>query len=84
MIGTPYSDNTTAEHFHEFLALLGEDQVEDPDDVTYLEFRADYHVKLRYKDGRVKAISFLQLPLSKLPNDFFPLTCRTCVDYTNA
>ena len=21
--------------------------------------------------------------LSKLPNDFFPLTCRTCVDYTN-
>ena len=23
------------------------------------------------------------LPLSKLPGDFFPLTCRTCVDYTN-
>jgi coenzyme F420 hydrogenase subunit beta len=23
------------------------------------------------------------LPLSKLPNNFFPLTCRTCVDYTN-
>ena len=23
------------------------------------------------------------LPLSKLPRDFFPLTCRTCVDYTN-
>ena len=26
---------------------------------------------------------FLQLPLSQLPSDFFPLTCRTCVDYTN-
>jgi len=26
----------------------------------------------------------LQLPISKLPGDFFPLTCRTCVDYTNA
>jgi len=51
--------------------------------VTYLEFRAEYHVELRYKDGRVKAIPFLQLPLSKLPNDLFPLTCRTCVDYTN-
>ena len=25
----------------------------------------------------------MQLPLSTLPNDFFPLTCRTCVDYTN-
>ncbi len=23
------------------------------------------------------------LPISKLPPDFFPLTCRTCVDYTN-
>ena len=83
VIGTPCSDNTTTERFHEFLALLGEDQGEDPDDVTYLEFRADYHVELRYKDGRVKAIPFLQLPLSKLPADFFPLTCRTCVDYTN-
>ena len=83
VIGTPCSDNTTTERFHEFLALLGEDLGEDPDDVTYLEFRADYHVELRYKDGRTKAIPFLQLPLSKLPNDFFPLTCRTCVDYTN-
>jgi coenzyme F420 hydrogenase subunit beta len=83
VIGTPCSDNTTTERFHEFLALLGEDQGEDPDGVTYLEFRADYHVELRYKDGRVKAIPFLQLPLSKLPSDFFPLTCRTCVDYTN-
>ena len=26
----------------------------------------------------------MQLPISKLPPDFFPLTCRTCVDYTNA
>jgi coenzyme F420 hydrogenase subunit beta len=31
----------------------------------------------------VKEIPFLQLPISKLPRDFFPLTCRTCVDYTN-
>jgi hypothetical protein len=23
------------------------------------------------------------LPISQLPADFFPLTCRTCVDYTN-
>jgi coenzyme F420 hydrogenase subunit beta len=28
-------------------------------------------------------VPFLQLPISKLPRDFFPLTCRTCVDYTN-
>ena len=83
VIGTPCSDNTTTERFHEFLALLGDYLGEHPDDITYLEFRADYHVELRYKDGRVKAIPFLQLPLSKLPNDFFPLTCRTCVDYTN-
>ena len=83
IIGTPCSDNTTTERFHEFLALIGEDQNENPDNITYLEFRADYHVELRYADGRVRAIPFLQLPLSKLPNDFFPLTCRTCVDYTN-
>ena len=79
VIGTPCSDNTTTENFHRFLELLAA----DPDTITYLEFRADYHVELRFTDGRVKAIPFLQLPLSQLPNDFFPLTCRTCVDYTN-
>lgn len=83
VIGTPCSDNTTTERFHEFLELIGEHLGEAPDSVSYLEFRADYHVELRFNDGRVKAIPFLQLPLSKLPNDFFPLTCRTCVDYTN-
>ncbi len=79
VIGTPCSDNTTTERFHQFLALLAD----DPDTITYLEFRADYHVELRFADGRTKAIPFLQLPISKLPPDFFPLTCRTCVDYTN-
>ena len=79
VIGTPCSDNTTTERFHEFLALLSD----EPETITYLEFCADYHVELRYTDGRVRRVPFLQLPLSKLPNDFFPLTCRTCVDYTN-
>ena len=79
VIGTPCSDNTTTERFHEFLALLAD----DPKRITYLEFRADYHVELRFDDGRVRTIPFLQLPLSRLPSDFFPLTCRTCVDYTN-
>ena len=79
VIGTPCSDNTTTERFHEFLALLED----DPTTITYLEFRADYQVELRYADGRSRTIPFLQLPISKLPPDFFPLTCRTCVDYTN-
>ncbi|SEL32594.1 Coenzyme F420 hydrogenase/dehydrogenase, beta subunit C-terminal domain [Ectothiorhodospira marina] len=79
VIGTPCSDNTTTEHFHEFLTLLSE----QPETVTYLEFRADYHVELRFTDGRVRTIPFLKLPISKLPRDFFPLTCQTCVDYTN-
>jgi coenzyme F420 hydrogenase subunit beta len=79
VVGTPCSDNTTTESFHSFLALLSE----EPEDITYLEFRADYHVELRFKNGRVREVPFLQLPISKLPPDFFPLTCRTCVDYTN-
>ena len=79
VIGTPCSDNTTTERFHDFLALLSE----APDTITYLEFRADYHVELRFDDGSVREIPFLKLPISKLPPDFFPLTCRTCVDYTN-
>lgn len=79
VIGTPCSDNTTTENFHSFLHLLSE----DPGSITYLEFRADYHVELRFADGRHKEIPFLMLPLSKLPPDFFPMTCRTCVDYTN-
>lgn len=79
VIGTPCSDNTTTQNFHRFLALISA----EPEQISYLEFRADYHVELRYLDGRRSAIPFLQLPLSQLQNDFFPLTCRTCVDYTN-
>ncbi|MEM9740242.1 MAG: Coenzyme F420 hydrogenase/dehydrogenase, beta subunit C-terminal domain [Pseudomonadota bacterium] len=80
VIGTPCSDNTTTEKFHDFLALLSD----QPGTITYLEFRADYHVELRFENGPAKTIPFLQLPISDLPSDFFPLTCRTCVDYTNA
>lgn len=80
VIGTPCSDNTTTERFHEFLELL----TPKPETVTYLEFRADYHVEMRFDDGKVREIPFLKLPLAKLPGDFFPLTCRTCVDYANA
>jgi len=83
VIGTPCSDNTTTEKFHAFLDLIGEQLSVAPSTITYLEFRADYRVELRFADGGTKLIPFLQLPISKLPNDFFPLTCRTCVDYTN-
>lgn len=80
VVGTPCSDNTTTENFHKFLALLSP----EPETISYLEFRADYHVELRFADGRRREIPFLKLPLADLPVDFFPLTCRTCVDYTNA
>ncbi|MEI6419199.1 MAG: Coenzyme F420 hydrogenase/dehydrogenase, beta subunit C-terminal domain, partial [Sphingomonadales bacterium] len=80
VIGTPCSDNTTTENFHEFLGLLSD----QPDTITYLEFRADYHVELRFENGSKREVPFLMLPLSDLRPDFFPLTCRTCVDYTNA
>jgi coenzyme F420 hydrogenase subunit beta len=83
VIGTPCSDNTTTERFHQFLDLIGQDIDRAPETITYLEFRADYHVELRFSDGGRKEIPFLMLPISKLPPDFFPLTCRTCVDYTN-
>ncbi len=83
VIGTPCSDNTTTERFHHFLELIAAQVRADPDAITYLEFRADYHVELRFAGGGRKTIPFLQLPISQLPADFFPLTCRTCVDYTN-
>jgi len=83
VIGTPCSDNTTTERFHEFLELIAATTGDDPANISYLEFRADYHVELRYDDGRRRSIPFLQLPLSQLAPDFFPMTCRTCVDYTN-
>jgi coenzyme F420 hydrogenase subunit beta len=80
VIGTPCSDNTTTENFHIFLNLLDP----KPETVSYLEFRADFRVELRYDDGRPdRTIPFLQLPISQLPSDFFPMTCKTCVDYTN-
>ncbi len=79
VIGTPCSDNTTTEAFHTFLNLLDA----HPDTITYLEFRADFRVEIRYADSKTRLIFFLKLPISKLPPDFFPLTCRTCVDYTN-
>ena len=80
VIGTPCSDNTTTENFHKFLALVDP----RPETVSYLEFRADYRVEMRYDNGRKpRLVPFLKLPLSKLPADFFPMTCKTCVDYTN-
>jgi coenzyme F420 hydrogenase subunit beta len=80
VIGTPCSDNTTTENFHIFLNLLDS----KPQTVSYLEFRADFRVELRFDDGRPdRIIPFLQLPISQLPPDFFPITCKTCVDYTN-
>ncbi|MEL6948314.1 MAG: Coenzyme F420 hydrogenase/dehydrogenase, beta subunit C-terminal domain, partial [Pseudomonadota bacterium] len=79
-IGTPCSDNTTTDNFHTFLNLL----TDAPESVNYLEFRADYRVEMRFDDGKHREIPFLSLPISDLPSDFFPLTCRTCVDYTNA
>jgi len=79
VIGTPCSENTTTERFHDFLALLSD----RPETISYLEFRADYRVELRFDDGSVKIVPFLMLPISKLPPDFFPLTCRTCVAYTD-
>ena len=80
VIGTPCSDNTTTANFHTFLNLLDP----NPNTVSYLEFRADFKVELRFDDGRpTRLIPFLQLPISQLPDDFFPLTCKTCVDYTN-
>ncbi|MEM7720784.1 MAG: Coenzyme F420 hydrogenase/dehydrogenase, beta subunit C-terminal domain [Pseudomonadota bacterium] len=80
VIGTPCSDNTTTENFHDFLALLDP----RPETISYLEFRADYRVELRFDDGRpTRVVPFLKLPISKLAPDFFPMTCKTCVDYTN-
>ena len=79
VIGTPCSDNTTTERFHDFLALL----TAEPEAVTYLEFLPDYRVELRFEDGRVRRIPFLALPIAKLPEDFFPLTCKSCMDYVN-
>lgn len=79
VIGTPCSDNTSTENFHDFLARL----TPRPQDIAYLEFRADYHVEIRTDQGQQERIPFLQLPLADLPADFFALTCRTCVDYTN-
>jgi coenzyme F420 hydrogenase subunit beta len=79
VIGTPCSDNTTTENFHQFLGLISD----RPQDISYVEFRADYKVEVRTDQGGKRLIPFLNLPLSTLPPDFFPLTCRTCVDYTN-
>ncbi|MDP5348789.1 MAG: Coenzyme F420 hydrogenase/dehydrogenase, beta subunit C-terminal domain, partial [Paracoccaceae bacterium] len=65
---------------HDFLSLLDP----APETISYLEFRADYRVELRFDDGRkARMIPFLQLPISQLSPDFFPMTCKTCVDYTN-
>lgn len=80
VIGTPCSDNTTTENFRHFLGLL----TDRPDDVTYLEFLADFRVELRFSNGEQRFIPFMQLPIRNLPRDFFPLTCRSCFDYTNS
>ncbi len=84
VIGTPCSDNTTTENFHHFLELIAAQIKQPKATINYLEFRPDYHVELRFTSGKKTAIPYLQLPLSQLAPDFFPLTCKTCVDYTNS
>jgi len=79
VVGTPCSDNTTTERFHHFLSLL----TDRAEDVTWLEFCPDYRVEIRFRDGGVRRIPFLQLPIAELPEDFIPLTCRSCMDYVN-
>jgi coenzyme F420 hydrogenase subunit beta len=79
VIGTPCSDNTTTENFHQFLALL----TDQPGQVVYFEFLPNFVVELRFADGGVRRIPFLALPIAQLPDDFMPLTCRSCFDYTN-
>jgi coenzyme F420 hydrogenase subunit beta len=79
VIGTPCSDNTHTDRFHQFLSLLSD----APETITYLEFMPDMHVELRFRNGATRRIPFIQLPISQLPSDFFPTTCRSCFDYTN-
>jgi coenzyme F420 hydrogenase subunit beta len=80
VIGTPCSDNTTTDRFHQFLALLDS----APERIVYLEFLTNFMVEIRFDDGRSRRIPFLDLPLRDLPPDFFPETCRVCVDYSNS
>ena len=47
VIGTPCSDNTTTENFHQFLGLISD----RPQDISYVEFRADYKVEVRTDQG---------------------------------
>ena len=80
VIGTPCSDNTTTERFHEFLALLAD----EPDDhhLSGVPRRLSCGAALRRRPGAARSRS-CSCRSRKLPRDFFPLTCRTCVDYTN-
>lgn len=80
VIGTPCSDNTHTDRFHQFLSLLSD----APETITYLEFMPDMRVELRFRNGSTRRIPFIQLPIAQLPSDFFPTTCRSCFDYTNA
>jgi coenzyme F420 hydrogenase subunit beta len=80
VIGTPCSDNTTTERFHEFLALLADD-------------KPGHHHLPGIPRRLPRGAAFCRWPQEghSLPataavavaGDFFPLTCRTCVDYTN-
>ena len=49
VIGTPCSDNTTTENFHQFFGLVATQLKRRAQDITDLEFRADYRIELRFK-----------------------------------
>ena len=55
VIGTPCSDNTTTENFHQFLGLVATQLKRRAQDITDREFRADYRVELRFKDAHAQA-----------------------------
>ncbi len=77
--GAPCSDHTTTERFGEFLALFDS----HPETTSRLEFRAHRRVEPRDADRRVRPVPFLEPPLAGPPADFFPLTGRTCADWSD-
>ena len=59
VIGTPCSDNTTTENFHEFLSLLDA----APETINYLEFMPDFQVSCALKTAQNGAFPFCSSPL---------------------
>jgi coenzyme F420 hydrogenase subunit beta len=79
VLGTPCVDNVSREGLQKFLDTTSR----SPDTVVHYEFRQDFRLHFKHKDGSIEKVPFFGLKTNQLKDVFAP-SCMSCFDYVNS